>query len=140
MGKTVDMEEWIGNAHALMYDLKPKDAGIEIFEHGMAEESFAALVDRETARVNGALIAMSLAKNRDAVHAIFNALSRDTVIVFFSRWAHYYKEWKSYEGNPHPPLWMPPFDLWRAIFLAMTDDVAAASTAAQLIWGDACKV
>ncbi len=136
MSKKVDMEKWLGNAHALMYDLKPKDAGIEIFGHGMAKEDFAALVDRETGRVNDALIAMSLAKDKSEVHRVFDALSSDTVIVLFSRWAHYYKEWKT---DPHPHLWIPPFDLWRAIFLAMTDDVPAATDAVKLIWGEGLK-
>jgi hypothetical protein len=140
MGKNPHVEAWLGTAHALLHDLKPKDAGIEIFGHGMPKESFAALVDRETDRVNDALIAMSLAKDESEVHLIFEALSADTVIALFSRWAHYYGVWKKLEYDPHPHLWIPPFDLWRAIFLAMTNGVPAASDAAILIWGEGCEV
>jgi hypothetical protein len=137
--KNKNVEEWLSVSHGLFHDLKPPDAGPEITGRGMPQPDFAALVDRETARVNEALVAMSLAKDETGVHNIFNALSRDTVIALFSRWVHYYGEWKKMINDPHPQLWVPPKDIWRAIFLAMTDDVPAASDAVQLIWGEGLK-
>jgi len=134
--KNNNVEIWLSISSGLFNDLKPKEAGSEIVGCGMPAEEFAALVDREKEPVNEALIAMSLAKDKLEVRSIFKALSRDTVIVLCSRWTHYYGEWMKMLNDPHPHLWVPPKDIWRAIFLAMTDDVPAASTAAKLIWGE----
>jgi hypothetical protein len=133
------MEAWLGISHALFHDLKPDGATAETFGTAMSAEAFAALVDRETTRVNEALISMSLAADKFEVRRIFNALSRDTVIVLFSRWAHYQGEWTKLRDESSTRLWIPPFDLWRAIFLEMTDDIPAATEAARMIWGEGLK-
>jgi hypothetical protein len=134
MTKNKDVEAWLTIAHALFHDLKPKDASFELCGDGMKKGEFAFLVHRETKRVNEALITMSLAKDEHEVHQIFNNLSKDTVTALFSRWAHYYAAWKKMENEAHPHLWIPPRDIWRAIFLGMTDDVPAASEACKRIW------
>lgn len=123
-------------ARALFHELKPKDAGFELCGYGMDKNEFAFLVHRETKRVNEALIAMSLAKGERETHEIFDSLSRDTVIALCSRWARYLWAWKQLENDPHPHLWMPPDekDTWRAILLAMTDDLPAASEARRQLW------
>lgn len=132
--KNNGVEIWLSISNGLFHDLKPEKAGDEIFGRGMQPDKFAALVDRETERVNTALVAMSLADGKTGVHGIFDALSRDTIIALFSRWAHYHEAWLKMLNDPDPHLWIPPNDIWRAIFLAMTDDVPAASDAIQSIW------
>jgi len=140
MYKNNNVEIWLSISQSLFIDLNPdKDTGLKNIGRGMQPDKFAALVDRETERVNEALIAMSLAKDKDDVHKIFNTLGKDTVIALCSRWVHYYGEWKKLIHDPHPHLWVPPKDIWRAIFLAMTDDVPAASDAVRLIWGEELK-
>ena len=136
MPKNASVTLWLSLAQALFHDLKPKDAGFEICGDGMKKNEFAFLVHRETKRVNEALISMSLAKNKDEVHRIFIGLSKDTLMALFSRWVHYFGAWKKMKNEDYPHLWIPPNqrDIWRAIFLAMTDDVPAASAACKQLW------
>jgi hypothetical protein len=134
MPKNKDVEAWLTIAHALFNDLKPKDAGVEVLGQGIKKSEFAFLAHRETKRVNEALIKMSLAKDEHEVHQIFNALSKDTVTALLSRWAHYFAAWRKMENEAHPHLWVPPSDVWRGIFLAMTDDVPEATEACKKIW------
>ncbi len=134
MTKNPDVTLWLSLAQALFHDLKPKDAGFEICGAGMKKSEHAFLAHRETKRVNEALISMSLAKDEEEVHKMFNNLSKDTVMALFSRWVHYFAAWKEMEYVAQPHLWVPPRDIWRAILLAMTDDVPAASEACKQIW------
>jgi hypothetical protein len=99
----------------------------------MDPANFAALVDRESRRVDEALVSMSLANGRDNVHRIFDLLSRDTLIVLFSRWAHHHAAWM--QGTLVRP-WIPPEekDIWRTILLAMTADPDAVSNACTQLW------
>jgi hypothetical protein len=132
--KNKDVEKWLLFSQTLSSDLMPKDIWPEM--SGMDKGAFAALVDREADRVNEALIAMALADGESTVKLIFSSLDRDTVIALCSRWMHYYSEWMKMLSEPEPHLWIPPGekDLWRAIFLAMTDDSPAASAACMLLW------
>lgn len=136
MYKNNDVEIWLSISQGLFRDLKPDDAGAEIIGCKMPPEKFAELTDRETQRVTDVLIAMSLAENKFEVRNIFKTLSHDTVIVLFSRWAHFHEEWTKMLYDQKPPLRMPPRDMWRAIFLELSGNQEASSKAARLIWGE----
>ncbi len=136
MATNYNVEAWLAISRSLVRGLLPKDSGPEFLKHGLNAEDFAALVDRETTRVDEALVAMALAKGEAEVKAIAAELSRDTLIVLASRWTVYYKTWEKHLRNPDPPLWMPPGrkDLWRAIFLAMTQEDVHSTAALSSLW------
>jgi hypothetical protein len=83
----------------------------------MKRSEHAFLTHRETTRVDEALGSMALAKDEQAVRAIFNALSEDTVTALCSRWMNFYKLWISAPPGESPRVW-PYTDSWRSIFLA----------------------
>jgi len=134
MGKNQNIETWLTFSHALFSDLMSGDLR-HAFD-GMTADEHAAMVDRRSANVNDALVAMALAAGEADVRQIFNALERDTVIVLCSRWAHYQKRWKELLPDPKAHLWSPPGqkDLWRAVFLAMIGDTDVASTVRERLW------
>ena len=133
-----EVDRWLSLSQALLHDLMPMDADIEIFGHGMDPVDFAALVDRESRRVDEALVSMSLAIGKDDVHRIFDRLSKDTVIALFSRWARYHEVWMQ-ETHAHP--WIPPSqkDIWRAILLAMAGDSETVVNTYTQLWPE-CSV
>jgi len=126
MYKNNNVEIWLSISQSLFQDLKPEEAGSEIIGCGMAPDEFAVLVDRETERVNEALLSMSLAKDKFEVRSIFKSLSPDTVIVLCSRWAHFHGAWTKMLTDQNPPLRIPPRDMWRAIFLELSGNQSAS--------------
>lgn len=134
--KNPNVDLWLDLSKALFRDLLPKGSGYEMCGKGMDPEKFTALVDRETDRVDHALVAMAEASGEQEVAAIVAQLERDTIIALFSRWANYQGAWKKLLYDPHPRLWIPPNrkDIWRAIFLAMTDEDLHSSSALWRLW------
>lgn len=125
---------WLEISTQLLRELMPAGAGMEIFGHGMAPADFSALAERESARVDEALVNMATAQDKMAVRAIFAALSKSTIIALFSRWAHYMTAWKEMQNQVEPQLWIPPRDTWRAVFLAMTVENTRSTDAARFLW------
>ena len=130
-----DIELWLNMSHALFSSLMPKDLKAEI--SGMLPSEHLLIVDRQKAKANNALVSMALADGEAEVNKIFAGLARETVIALCSRWAHCQKEWQTLSSEKES-LWVPPDqkDLWRTIFLAMTDDTEAASTARKHLWAE----
>ena len=123
-----DIELWLDMSHALFNSLMPKDLKAEMAE--LLPSEHIAIIDRQAAKVNQVLVSMALAEGEAEVNKIFAGLARETVIALCSRWARYHKEWQT-PSSAKGTLWVPPDqkDLWRSIFLAMTDDTWAASAA-----------
>lgn len=136
MMKNPDVEIWVDLSKAFFRELLPKGAGFEMCGKGMDPNDFAALVDRESPRVDHALVAMALAADEIELKHLVSQLSRDTLICLFSRWAHYIREWEARLYDPDPHLWLPPNgrDIWRAILLAMTGENLHSTEAAHLLW------
>jgi len=136
MQKNDAISLWISLSKALFNDLLPKGVVFKLGGTGMKKSEFAFLVHRETKRVNAALMSMSFAVDENEVHAIVDALSKDTAIVLFSRWSHLLGELRKLEIDEHFPLWFHPRqkDLWRAIFLSMMDDIPTATAACKALW------
>lgn len=132
-----DLAAWMEISAAMLRDLLPRGAGIEAFGHGLPPEEFAALVDAESARVEHALVALATAADGEAVRVLFGQLSPATVMVLFSRWAHYTEAWKKRFNQPSPQHWVPPRDCWRAVFLAMTGENWYSTEAARQLWPEA---
>lgn len=128
-----DIGIWLDISQALFSSLMPKDLRVDI--SGMLPSEHIAIVDRQAVKVNQTLISMALAEGEAEVNKIFAGLARETVIALCSRWIHYHKEWQTL-SSAKGALWVPPDqkDLWRAIFLAMTDDTVAASAALKRLW------
>ena len=126
-----DAADWLEISGMLLRELKPRDAGMEIFGHGLKPAAFAALVDSETVRVDRALVAMATAAGPEEVKALFAELKPDTVICLFSRWAQYQQSWKT-----SPEFWRPASrnDWWRAILLSMTGENVHSTAAARSLW------
>lgn len=137
MERSKHVIDWLEISAQLLRELKPAGAGMEIFGHGMAPADFSALAERESARVDEALINMATAQNKVEVQAIFATLSRSTVIALFSRWAHYMTAWKEMLNQAEPQLWVPPRDTWRAVLLAMTGENTQSTIAARSLWSEA---
>lgn len=133
MAPKQDMELWLDISRALFNSLMPKDLKAEMAE--LLPSEHIAIVDRQVAKVNQALVSMALADSEDVVQKIFAGLVRETIIALCSRWALYHKEWQTL-SSAKGTLWVPPDqkDLWRTIFLAMTDDTEAASAARKRLW------
>lgn len=133
------VEAWLDISKALLQSLLPKGAGIEVFGAGMPAADFAAMADREAARVDHALICLATAANEAEVKALFGQLSKDTVMVLFSRWAHYTQAWRGLLTQPAPQHWFPPHpqDWWRAVFLAMTGENWYSTETARSLWPQA---
>ena len=129
-----ELADWLVISTGMLRDLLPRGAGIEAFGHGVPPEQFAATVVREGARVDHALIAMATAADDVEVRMLFRQLSPDTVMVLFSRWAHYMEAWKKRFSQPNPQHWVPPRDCWRAVFLAMTGENWYSTEAARQLW------
>lgn len=131
-----NVERWLAIAEPLLRSLLPKGAGLEVFGHGMPPADFAALVDRESLRVDHALEALATASGEAEVQAIAAQLSADTLTVLFSRWAHYLGMWRSMLHDPEPQLWVPPKmdQIWRAVFLSMTGENIHSTAAARALW------
>lgn len=130
MTKKQDIKIWLDISHGLFSGLMPKDLEKELCAPPSVH---AAMIDRQEAAVNDALVSMALASGETEVKQLFSKLQRETVIALCSRWLHYHSEWMN---DPAPRLWIPPDGkgLWRAIFLAMTDDMEAASNACIRLW------
>ena len=128
------IELWLSTSQALFSGLVPKDTGERLFALDVA--AHAALVDREAEAVNKALLDMALSEGESDVKAIVAGLSEGTAITLCSRWLHFHKAWMMLSQEPSAPLWEPPGkrDLWRAIFLQMLDDKAAAAAALKFLW------
>jgi len=124
----MNIETWLTFSHALFADLMPQ--GLRHEFSGMTPSAHAAMFDRQTAKVDAALVASALAAGEPEVRQVFDALERETVIALCSRWCHYHKAWKKLPSNPESHLWIPPAqkDLWRAVFHAMIGDAAVAAT------------
>lgn len=131
------VKDWLEISGLMLRGLLPPGAGDEPFGHDLPPETFAVLVDRESARVDHALVALATAPDETAVRALFAQLHPDTVMALFSRWAHYTKAWQGLLHQPHPPLWFPPRDTWRAVFLAMTGETVHSTAAARSLWPEA---
>ena len=133
------IQDWLEISGALLQTLLPKGPGVEVFGVGMSADGFAALVERESARVDHALIALATAVDEAQVRALFGQLSGDTVIALFSRWAHYTQAWQSLLNQRDPRHWLPPNrnDWWRAVFLAMTGENWYSTEAARSLWPQA---
>lgn len=131
-----DIANWLEVSKAMLRDLLPKGSGIEAFGHGLPPAEFAAMVDRESHRVDHALVALATAADEAEVKALFGQLSADTVMVLFSRWAHYTEAWSKRLNQKNPNHWIPPGrrDLWRAVFLAMTGENWYSTEAARQLW------
>jgi hypothetical protein len=132
--KNEDVAHWLEISASLMAVLKPAGSGVELFGHGMPAEAFAGLVDREAERVGHALVALATGAGETECRAILAQLEADTLIALFSRWAHYTQAWRAMLEDPHPHLWMPPRDTWRAVFLAMTGENLHSTAAARSLW------
>lgn len=129
--------DWLEISAQLLRELKPAGTGMEIFGHDMAPADFSALVERESARVDEALISMAAAQNKVAVQAILATLNRNTIIALFSRWAHHMTMWTGMLNQAEPQLWVPPRDTWRAVFLAMAGESTQSISAARSLWPEA---
>lgn len=132
-----NVADWLKTSSLLFNSVRPADAGVELFGIGMQPADFANLVDRETQRVDHALTAMATAAGEAEVVAILAQLERDTVIALFSRWARYTQAWQAMLHQSDPQLWMPPRDVWRAVFLAMTGENVYSTAAARSLWPEA---
>ena len=97
-------------------------------------------MERESARVDHALIALATAVDEAQVRALFGQLSGDTVIALFSRWAHYTQAWQSLLNQRDPRHWLPPVDqadlLWgrRARFVRGALSVLVAEVFLPKLW------
>lgn len=134
--KNEDVDLWLAISGALFRDLLPKGSGYEMCGQGMDPDEFAALVDRETDRVDHALVAMAEARDERELKELVAQLSNDTLIALFSRWAHYTAAWKEMLYDSAPRLLIPPRgkDIWRAILLAMTGEEVHSTDAAKRLW------
>lgn len=130
----MNMDAWCEISRALLNDLVPKDGATWVFGHTLSDADFAALVDRESMRVDSLLIALGLAPGETEVRSLVQQLPRETLIALFSRWAHYHTAW---QGAIPGENWVPPNQLWRAVFLAMSGDRQRAVDAALGIWPEA---
>lgn len=130
------MHDWLDIAGPMLRDLLPPGAGLEMFGHGMPPAEFAALVERECARVDQALCALAMANGEQAVFAIAGQLSRDTLIALFSRWVQCMERWRLQAERPDTAHWMPSSrgEIWRAVFLSMTTEGIHSTAAARALW------
>lgn len=124
---------WLAISKLLLGDLAP-NASPKDFGHRMEPAALAHLVDTEDERVNQALVDLAIAADEGAVRSRFAQLSEATRMALLSRWAHYTAAWEKLRHDPDPPLWMPPTDVWRAVFLAMTSEQERSTAAAQFLW------
>lgn len=133
------MQIWLEFSGTMLRGLLPKGAGAEAFGAGMAAHEFAAMVDRESARVDHALVALATAANDAEVKHLFGQLSKDTVMVLMSRWVHYTQRWRDLLTQPNAQHWFPPDqkDWWRAIFLSMTGENWYSTETARPLWPEA---
>ncbi|MEW5833631.1 MAG: hypothetical protein AB1832_01085 [Pseudomonadota bacterium] len=140
MATEQQMQQWMTLSGALLRDLKPAQAGLEIFGTAMPAEEFAALTSAQATAVDSALIAMATAQDEYAVRAIAKGLGNATVIALFSRWAHYTQLWSALPSNPAAlrSHWFPPTMTWRAVLLAMVSDPRQRAAACKSLWGEAC--
>lgn len=129
-----EIANWLDISGAMLRTLLPRAAGLDVFGHGLPPAEFAALVGRESARVDHALTALATAADEAEVKALFRQLSPDTVTVLFSRWAKYTEAWRALLSEPNPKHLVPPRDCWRAVFLAMTGEGFHSSAAARQLW------
>jgi hypothetical protein len=115
----------------------PKDWAFGVAAMDFNEHS--TLLDCEAGRVDAALFSMATAEGEEEVNAIFNTLTKDTVIALCSRWTRHHKEWMRLSQSSVAPLWAPPDGrgLWRVIYLAMTDDKEAASSVLSRLFPEA---
>ena len=133
-----DMDSWLEVSSTLLLMARQPGSGAEAFGHGMPADAFAALVEREEAAVDRALVAMALAEGREGVDAIRAALSNDALIALCSRWAHYHYRWQQMHQWGERQ-WMPNDrnQVWRAVFLSMTSERGLAAAAAHQLWPEA---
>ena len=134
-----EMADWLEISGLMLRDLMPKGAGMEAFGHGMPPAEYAAMVEREAVRVDHALTALATAAGGAEVKVLFSQLGRDTVMVLFSRWAHYTEKWQKLLSQPNPQHWFPHKrqDWWRAVFLSMTGENCYSTAAARSLWPEA---
>lgn len=131
-----DVADWLEISGLMLRDLMPKGSGIEAFGHGLPPAEYAAMVEREGDRVDHALTALATAAGEAEVKILFGQLSGDTVMVLFSRWAHYTEAWQKLLSQPSPQHWFPRKrgDWWRAVFLSMTGENWYSTDAARSLW------
>jgi len=131
-----EMADWMEISGLMLRDLMPKGAGIEAFGHDLPPAEYAAMVEREADRVDHALTALATAAGEAEVKIIFSQLGRDTVMVLFSRWAHYTEKWQKLLSQQNPQHWFPPErrDWWRAVFLSMTGENWHSTAACRSLW------
>lgn len=125
-----DVKDWRDISSLLFRDLIPSDLAEKTVMKTPAEHAF--LAHREEGRVDKALVTMALADGEAGVKKVFEALSEDTIIAMASRWMHYSKAWKTDSAELRRQELSPGLrDIWRAVFLSMTVDRAAAEAAAE---------
>lgn len=129
MDKT-EIKDWLDISRLLFGRLIPRELAEKTLSVTPAEHAF--LAHREESRVDTALIAMALADGETGVKAVFDELSDDTVMAMVSRWLHYAKAWNTDSESLRDQELSPGLrDIWRAVFLSMTTDRAAAEAAAE---------
>lgn len=133
MSAVPDMGDWLEISGVMLRQLLPGDPQL-YFGQALSAADFAALVERESVKVDHALVALGTASGLPEVEAIMQQLDRDTLIALFSRWAQYTQAWRTSQ-QPH---WMPARsdEVWRAVFLSMAAG-AHAQAAAHKLWPEA---
>lgn len=134
MASTLEMSDWLELSSIMLKQLLPSGEPAQYFGQSLTTAAFAALVRRESAKVDHALVAMATATGQLEVESIIRQLDKDTLIALFSRWAQYSQAWRR-DLQPH---WLPTKsgDVWRAVFLSMASGVAAEAATHQL-WPEA---
>lgn len=100
----------------------------------MPSDTLIALVDEQRSRVDHALVALATADGEAGVQAISAQLERPVLMALAHRWSAYHQAWKPLAHQPDPPLWVPPTQAWRAVFLAMTSEGIHSTAAAAQLW------
>lgn len=136
----MNIETLLTFSHALFADLMPQDLRHQF--SGMTPSAHAAMIDRQAAKIDAALVTFALAAGETEVRQVFNALERETVIALCSRWCHCHEGWKKLPSDPKSHLWYPPDqkDLWRAIFLGMIGNADVAATLRERLMAEGYEV
>lgn len=117
----MNIDAWLIIAEALVRDLKPAGAGVEIFGHGLPADEFAALATREMAQVDHVLVAMAEADGGEDVRVLVRQLPESTLIALFSRFAHAIERLRALralQGSAQPDA-QGTDQVWRAVLRAM---------------------
>jgi hypothetical protein len=131
-----EIDIWFDISGALFRDLMPRNLVEHALGGGMTRFEHAFLAHREECRVDEALITLAMAADERCVKAVFSRLTEDTIIALASRWLHYTRTWKDKERTGDLSQYLIPghWDDWRAVFLSMIQDKAAATSACRFLW------